>query len=150
MYENKTIDELIAESRSYDGSWVAKPRELLIENIRKLEKIRELDKISKLDNVNKLEKEGLKIPVGEVKDLSHRKFNLTLLPSQVLNSFKKSIRKGEYDKAELITVFRVIAQQVYNDPSLTDKDVVDMFNVTKVKAGEYYERRSKSINRRGK
>lgn len=133
FYEGKTIEELIEESKSYTGTWTAKPKELLMPNIRKLEKIRENVEFEEV-----------------VKDLEHRKFKVTLLPTQILNSFKKGVRKGEYDKDTLITIFRVIAQTIYNDPSLSDKNVVDMFNVTKVKAGEYYERRSKSIRSRGK
>ena len=46
------------------------------------------------------------------KDNTHRKFSLTLQPKTVFNSFKESVKKGEYSHDDLMHIFRMVADQL--------------------------------------
>ncbi|NEN57986.1 hypothetical protein G3V63_23345, partial [Escherichia coli] len=50
---------------------------------------------------------------------SHRRFNLTLQVPQLTNAFKKSVRKNEVPKDTLLTIYRVVAQKLLQDPTIS-------------------------------
>jgi hypothetical protein len=54
-------------------------------------------------------KKDNKSPKKEEKDVSHRRFNVTLQPVQLYEAFKKSVHNGEIDGERLMTLFRVMA-----------------------------------------
>ena len=71
----------------------------------------------------------------------HRRFNLTLQVPQLATAFKKSVRKGEVSKDTLLTIYRVVAQKLLQDPSITDDDIKAMHDVIKNRASDMYNRR---------
>ena len=72
---------------------------------------------------------------------SHRRFNLTLQVPQLTNAFKKSVRKGEVPKDTLLTIYRVVAQKLLQDPAITDEDIKAMHDVIKNRVSLMYDRR---------
>ena len=51
------------------------------------------------------------------KDISHRRFTTTIQKKQLYDAFKTSVRKGEQDSDDLMTLFRVIADTLHkSDP----------------------------------
>ena len=71
----------------------------------------------------------------------HRRFNLTLHVPQLTNAFKKSVRKGEVPKDTLLTIYRIVAQKLLSDPSITDEDIKAMHSVIRSRVSEVYDRR---------
>ena len=71
----------------------------------------------------------------------HRRFNLTLQVPQLTTAFKKSVRKGEVSKDTLLTIYRVVAQKLLSDPSITDEDIKSMHDVIRHRVSEMYDRR---------
>lgn len=71
----------------------------------------------------------------------HRRFNLTLQVPQLVNAFKKSVRKGEVPKDTLLTIYRVVSQKLLSDPTITDEDIKSMHNVIRHRVSEVYDRR---------
>ena len=71
----------------------------------------------------------------------HRRFNLTLQVPQLVNAFKKSVRKGEVSKDTLLTIYRVVSQKLLSDPSITDEDIKAMHDVIKNRVSLMYDRR---------
>ena len=71
----------------------------------------------------------------------HRRFNLTLQVPQLVNAFKKSVRKNEVNKDTLLTVYRIVAQKLLSDPSITDEDIKIMHDVIKNRVSDMYDRR---------
>ena len=71
----------------------------------------------------------------------HRRFNLTLHVPQLTNAFKKSVRKGEVSKDTLLTIYRVVAQKLLQDPSITDSEIKIMHDVIRHRVNEMYDRR---------
>ena len=71
----------------------------------------------------------------------HRRFNLTLHVPQLTNAFKKSVRNGEVPKDTLLTIYRVVAQKLLADPSITDEDIKAMHSVIRSRVSEVYDRR---------
>ena len=59
----------------------------------------------------------------DVNDLSHRRFNLTLQPKAIVESFKKCVRKGELSQDTLATCYRVVLQRLLADPDFTDEQL---------------------------
>lgn len=80
----------------------------------------------------------------------HRRFNLTLQVPQLVNAFKKSVRKGEVSKDTLLTIYRVVAQKLLSDPSITDEDIKAMHDVIKNRVSLMYDRRLAERRRRVK
>ena len=71
----------------------------------------------------------------------HRRFNLTLQVPQLAAAFKKSVRKNEVPKDTLLTIYRVVAQKLLSDPSITDEDIKAMHSVIRSRVSEVYDRR---------
>ena len=71
----------------------------------------------------------------------HRRFNLTLQVPQLTNAFKKSVKRGEVSKVPLLTIYRVVAQKLLQDPSITDDDIKAMHDVIRSRVSEMYDRR---------
>ena len=100
-----------------------KPEHLKINNIKRLYVYKE--------QVDKLEGESP----------SHRRFNLTLHVPQLTTAFKKSVRKGEVPKDTLLTIYRVVAQKLLQDPTTSDEDIKAMHSVIRSRVSEVYDRR---------
>ena len=71
----------------------------------------------------------------------HRRFNLTLHVPQLTNAFKKSVKKGEVSKDNLLTIYRVVAQKLLQDPSITDSEIKIMHDVIRHRVSDMYDRR---------
>ena len=71
----------------------------------------------------------------------HRRFNLTLHVPQLTNAFKKSVRKNEVPKDTLLTIYRVVAQKLLSDPSITDSEIKSMHDVIRHRVSDMYDRR---------
>ena len=71
----------------------------------------------------------------------HRRFNLTLKVPQLVNAFKKSVRRGEVSKDTLLTIYRVVAQKLLQDPSISDEEIKAMHNIIRYRVSEVYDRR---------
>ena len=80
----------------------------------------------------------------------HRRFNLTLHVPQLTTAFKKSVRKGEVSKDTLLTIYRVVAQKLLSDPSITDEEIKAMHSVIRSRVSEVYDRRLAERRRRTK
>ena len=79
---------------------------------------------------------------------SHRRFNLTLHVPQLAAAFKKSVRKGEVSKDTLLTIYRVVAQKLLQDPTTSDEDIKAMHSVIRSRVSEVYDRRLAERRRR--
>ena len=71
----------------------------------------------------------------------HRRFNLTLKVPQLTAAFKKSVKRGEVSKETLLTIYRVVAQKLLSDPTITDEDIKSMHDVIKNRVSDMYDRR---------
>ena len=71
----------------------------------------------------------------------HRRFNLTLHVPQLTNAFKKSVRKGEVPKDTLLTIYRIVAQKLLQDPAISDEDIKSMHSIIRSRVSEVYDRR---------
>ena len=71
----------------------------------------------------------------------HRRFNLTLHVPQLVNAFKKSVRKNEVSKDTLLTIYRVVAQKLLQDPTTSDDDIKAMHSVIRQRVSDVYDRR---------
>ena len=71
----------------------------------------------------------------------HRRFNLTLQVPQLATAFKKSVRKNEVPKDTLLTIYRVVAQKLLSDPSITDSEIKSMHDVIRHRVSDMYDRR---------
>ena len=100
-----------------------KPEHLKINNIKRLYAYKE--------QVDKLEGESPK----------HRRFNLTLHVPQLVNAFKKSVRKNEVNKDNLLTIYRVVSQKLLADPTISDDEIKAMHNVIRQRVSDVYDRR---------
>ena len=80
----------------------------------------------------------------------HRRFNLTLKVPQLTNAFKKSVRKGEVSKDTLLSIYRIVAQKLLADPSITDSEIKIMHDVIRHRVSEMYDRRLAERRRRVK
>ena len=100
-----------------------KPEHLKINNIKRLYAYKE--------QVDKLEGESPK----------HRRFNLTLQVPQLTNAFKKSIRKNEVPKDTLLTIYRIVAQKLLSDPTISDDEIKAMHDTIRHRVSDMYDRR---------
>ena len=80
----------------------------------------------------------------------HRRFNLTLQVPQLTNAFKKSVRKNEVSKDNLLTIYRIVSQKLLSDPSITDEDIKAMHSVIRQRVSDVYDRRLAERRRRTK
>ena len=71
----------------------------------------------------------------------HRRFNLTLHVPQLTNAFKKSVRKGEVPKDTLLTIYRIVAQKLLQDPTISDDEIKAMHSVIRQRVSDVYDRR---------
>ena len=71
----------------------------------------------------------------------HRRFNLTLQVPQLTVAFKKSVRRGEVSKDTLLSIYRIVAQKLLSDPTISDEDIKSMHNVIRYRVSEVYDRR---------
>lgn len=71
----------------------------------------------------------------------HRRFNLTLQVPQLTTAFKKSVRKGEVSKDTLLTIYRILAQKLLSDPTITDEEIKAMHDVIRHRVNDMYNRR---------
>ena len=124
-YESLSYDDYLELSHYWStiNYYEPKPEHLKVSYIKRLYAWQE--------QVEKLEDEAPK----------HRRFNLTLHVPQLVNAFKKSVRKGEVNKDTLLTIYRVVAQKLLSDPSITDEDIKIMHDVIKNRVSDMYDRR---------
>ena len=80
----------------------------------------------------------------------HRRFNLTLHVPQLTNAFKKSVKRGEVSKETLLTIYRIVAQKLLQDPTISDDEIKMMHNVIRSRVSEMYDRRLAERRRRVK
>ena len=80
----------------------------------------------------------------------HRRFNLTLQVPQLTNAFKKSVKRGEVSKETLLTIYRIVAQKLLQDPTINDDEIKMMHNVIRSRVSEMYDRRLAERRRRVK
>ena len=78
----------------------------------------------------------------------HRRFNLTLQVPQLVNAFKKSVRKNEVSKDNLLTIYRIVSMKLLADPTISDEDIKAMHSVIRSRVSEVYDRRL-AMRRRG-
>ena len=71
----------------------------------------------------------------------HRRFNLTLHVPQLVNAFKKSVRKNEVSKDTLLTIYRIVAQKLLQDPTISDDEIKAMHDVIRHRVSDMYDRR---------
>ena len=71
----------------------------------------------------------------------HRRFNLTLQVPQLVNAFKKSVRKNEVPKDTLLTIYRVVSMKLLSDPTISDEDIKAMHSVILQRVSDMYDRR---------
>ena len=71
----------------------------------------------------------------------HRRFNLTLKVPQLVNAFKKSVRRGEVPKDTLLTIYRIVSMKLLQDPTITDNEIKVMHDVIRHRVNEMYDRR---------
>ena len=80
----------------------------------------------------------------------HRRFNLTLQVPQLVNAFKKAVRKNEVNKETLLTTYRIVAQKLLQDPTISDDEIKAMHSVIRSRVSEVYDRRLAERRRRTK
>ena len=71
----------------------------------------------------------------------HRRFNLTLKVPQLTTAFKKSVRRGEVSKDTLLSIYRIVAQKLLADPTITDSEIKIMHDVIRHRVSDMYDRR---------
>ena len=133
-YDSLSYDDYIELSYYWStiNYYKPKPEHLRVDNIKRLYAWQE--------QVEKLEDDVPK----------HRRFNLTLHVPQLTTAFKKSVRKGEVSKDTLLTIYRVVAQKLLSDPSITDEEIKAMHSVIRSRVSEVYDRRLAERRRRTK
>ena len=124
-YDSLSYDDYLELSHYWSSIhyYEPKPEHLKVDYIKRLFKWDEA--IEKLDN------EAPK----------HRRFNLTLQVPQLVNAFKKAVRKNEVPKDTLLTIYRIVAQKLLSDPSITDEDIKAMHDTIRHRVSEMYDRR---------
>ena len=71
----------------------------------------------------------------------HRRFNLTLQVPQLTTAFKKSVRRNEVNKETLLTIYRIVAQKLLQDPTISDDEIKAMHDVIRHRVSDMYDRR---------
>ena len=119
-------DELLALSDSVP-KYHAKPKWLLIPEIKRKFKWQEYE--------------------SQDKDLKHRRFTVTLQSTQILKSFKKCLQLNEFEKKDLLVLYKQVAQKLLQNPDLQDSEVLDMYTVIRKRTDEVYNRRLRERRR---
>ena len=124
-YDSLPYDDYVELSHYWStiNYYQPKPEHLKINNIKRLYAYKE--------QVDKLEGESPK----------HRRFNLTLQVPQLVNAFKKSVRKGEVNKETLLTTYRIVSMKLLADPSITDSEIKSMHDIIRSRVNDMYDRR---------
>ena len=124
-YESLSYDDYVELSHYWStiNYYKPKPEHLKVDYIKRLYAYKE--------QVEKLEDDVPK----------HRRFNLTLQVPQLVNAFKKSVRKNEVSKETLLTIYRVVAQKLLQDPTTSDDEIKAMHSVIRSRVSEVYDRR---------
>ena len=102
----------------------------------------------KVDYIKRLFKWDEAIEKREDDSPKHRRFNLTLQVPQLVNAFKKSVRKNEVNKGTLLSIYRIVAQKLLSDPTISDDEIKAMHSVIRSRVSEVYDRRL-AMRRRG-
>ena len=133
-YESLPYDDYLELSHYWStiNYYKPKPENLKVDYIKRLYAYKE--------QVEKLE--------GDVP--KHRRFNLTLHVPQLTTAFKKSVRKGEVPKDTLLSVYRIVAQKLLSDPTISDSEIKIMHSVIRSRVSEMYDRRLAERRRRTK
>ena len=133
-YESLSYDDYVELSHYWStiNYYKPKPEYLKVSYIKRLYAYKE--------QVEKLEDDVPK----------HRRFNLTLQVPQLATAFKKSVRKNEVPKDTLLTIYRVVAQKLLQDPTISDDDIKAMHSVIRSRVSEVYDRRLAERRRRTK
>ena len=133
-YDSLSYDDYVELSHYWSSIhyYEPKPEHLKIDYIKRLYAWQE--------QVDKLE--------GDVP--KHRRLNLTLHVPQLATAFKKSVKKGEVSKDTLLTIYRIVAQKLLADPTISDDDIKSMHNVIRYRVSEVYDRRLAERRRRTK
>ena len=133
-YGSLSYDDYLELSHFWSSThhYQPKPEHLKVSNIKRLYAYKE--------QAEKLDGEAPK----------HRRFNLTLQVPQLVNAFKKSVKRGEVSKDNLLTIYRVVAQKLLSDPTITDEEIKAMHNVIRSRVSEMYDRRLAERRRRVK
>ena len=131
-YDSLPYDDYLELSHYWStiNYYKPKPEYLKVDNIKR--------KFKWDDAIEKLEDEVPK----------HRRFNLTLQVPQLTNAFKKSVRRNEVPKDTLLTIYRVVAQKLLQDPTISDEDIKSMHDVIRYRVSDMYDRRSAKRRRR--
>ena len=124
-YDSLSYDDYVELSHYWSTIhyYEPKPENLKVDYIKRLYAWQE--KVEKLD--------------GEAP--KHRRFNLTLHVPQLATAFKKSVKKGEVSKDTLLTIYRIVAQKLLQDPSITDDEIKVMHDVIRHRVSDMYDRR---------
>lgn len=133
-YESLSYDDYVELSHFWSSLhyYQPKPEHLKMSYIKRLYAWRE--------GVEKLEDESP----------SHRRFNLTLQVPQLVNAFKKAVRKGEVSKDALLTIYRVVSQKLLQDPTISDNDIKSMHDIIRHRVSDMYDRRLAERRRKTK
>ena len=131
-YDSLSYDDYVELSHYWSSIhyYQPKPEHLKIDNIKRLYAYKE--------QVEKLDGEAPK----------HRRFNLTLQVPQLVNAFKKSVRKNEVPKDTLLTIYRIVSQKLLQDPTISDDEIKAMHSVIRQRVSDVYDRRL-AMRRRG-
>ena len=131
-YDSLSYDDYVELSHYWSSIhyYQPKPENLKVDYIKR--------KFKWDETIEKLEDEAPK----------HRRFNLTLQVPQLTAAFKKSIRKNEVSKDNLLTIYRVVAQKLLSDPTISDEEIKAMHSVIRSRVSEVYDRRL-AMRRRG-
>ena len=131
-YDSLSYDDYVELSHYWSSThhYQPKPEHLKINNIKRLYTYKE--------QVEKLDGEAPK----------HRRFNLTLQVPQLVNAFKKSVRKNEVPKDTLLTIYRIVSQKLLQDPTISDDEIKAMHSVIRQRVSDVYDRRL-AMRRRG-
>ena len=124
-YDSLSYDDYVELSHYWStiNFYQPKPEHLKVDHIKRLYAYKE--------QVDKLEGDSPK----------HRRFNLTLHVPQLVNAFKKSVRKGEVPKDTLLTIYRIVSMKLLADPSITDSEIKIMHDVIRHRVSDMYDRR---------
>ena len=131
-YESLSYDDYVELSHFWSSLhyYKPKPEYLKIDYIKR--------KFKWDETIEKLEDEAPK----------HRRFNLTLQVPQLATAFKKSVRRGEVNKDTLLTIYRIVAQKLLQDPTISDDEIKAMHSVIRQRVSDVYDRRL-AMRRRG-
>ena len=124
-YESLSYDDYLELSHYWStiNYYQPKPEHLKVDYIKRLYAWQE--------QADKLEDEAPK----------HRRFNLTLQVPQLVNAFKKSVRKNEVSKDTLLTIYRIVSMKLLADPTISDDEIKAMHSVIRQRVSDVYDRR---------